>query len=138
VPWYYTLEGDIRKAQTFWDYFTVWRVHWTGQLVMHNVMRVMEWVGALPKGTLEVVDAMKVAIDGLVGGGKLKVVNSPSFTIPILTVPLDFHSNVFGCRQKTQVMSIHTFNFMTIIPFAVGFLSLEDCCISRPVHCLIV
>ena len=23
IPWYYPLEGDIRKAQTLWDMFTV-------------------------------------------------------------------------------------------------------------------
>ena len=73
VPWYYPLEGDISKAQTFWDYFTVWRMSWSGKLVTHNAMRVMELVGMVPKGTWEVGEALKVAGDALVKGGQTKV-----------------------------------------------------------------
>jgi sterol 24-C-methyltransferase len=73
VPWYYPLEGDIRKAQTAWDYFTVWRMSWSGKLVSHNAMRVMEWFGFLPKGTWEVGEALKVAGDALVRGGQTKL-----------------------------------------------------------------
>jgi sterol 24-C-methyltransferase len=48
IPWYYLLEGDIRKAQTFWDYLTVWRMSWSGKLVSHNFMWLMELIGVLP------------------------------------------------------------------------------------------
>ena len=54
IPWYYPLEGDIRKAQTTWDYFTVWRMSWSGKLVTHNAIRIMEWFGIVPKGTHDV------------------------------------------------------------------------------------
>jgi sterol 24-C-methyltransferase len=73
VPWYYPLEGDMRKAQTVWDYLTVWRLSWSGKLVTHNVMRILEFVGLLPKGTWEVGEALKVAADALVRGGQTKV-----------------------------------------------------------------
>lgn len=73
VPWYYPLEGDISKAQTAWDYFTVWRMSWSGKLVSHSAMRVMEFVGMLPKGTCAVGESMKVAGDALVRGGQTKV-----------------------------------------------------------------
>ncbi|KAF8635452.1 hypothetical protein AX15_000430 [Amanita polypyramis BW_CC] len=73
VPWYYPLEGDIMKAQTAWDYFTVWRMSWSGQLVSHNVMRVMEWFGFLPKGTYDVGESLKVAGAALVKGGQTKL-----------------------------------------------------------------
>ncbi|KAG6865950.1 hypothetical protein C0991_010205 [Blastosporella zonata] len=73
VPWYYPLEGDISKAQTFWDYFTVWRMSWSGKLVTHNATRVMEWVGLVPKGTHSVGESLKVAGDALVEGGQTKV-----------------------------------------------------------------
>lgn len=73
VPWYYPLEGDISKAQTFWDYLTVWRMSWSGKLVSHNAMRLMEFVGLLPKGTYDVGEALKVAGDALVKGGQTKV-----------------------------------------------------------------
>jgi sterol 24-C-methyltransferase len=73
VPWYYPLEGDISKAQTFWDYLTVWRMSWSGKLVSHNAMRLMEFVGLLPKGTWQVGEALKVAGDALVKGGQTKL-----------------------------------------------------------------
>ncbi|KAF8636940.1 hypothetical protein AX17_003191 [Amanita inopinata Kibby_2008] len=73
VPWYYPLEGDISKAQTFWDYLTVWRMSWSGQLVSHNAMRLMELVGLLPKGTYEVGESLKVAAAALVKGGQTKL-----------------------------------------------------------------
>jgi len=73
VPWYYPLEGDIRKAQTTWDYFTVWRMSWSGKLVTHNATRVLEWLGLIPKGTYEVGETLKVAGDALVKGGQTKL-----------------------------------------------------------------
>ncbi|KAJ7238970.1 S-adenosyl-L-methionine-dependent methyltransferase [Mycena rebaudengoi] len=73
VPWYYTLEGDIRKAQTVWDYITVWRMSWSGKLVTHNVVWIMEKLGLFPKGTHDVGEALKIAALSLVRGGQLKL-----------------------------------------------------------------
>lgn len=73
IPWYYPLEGDIRKAQTMWDYFTVWRMSWSGKLVTHNVVWVLEKFGVVPKGTHDVGETLKVAADALVKGGQTKV-----------------------------------------------------------------
>ncbi|RXW16875.1 hypothetical protein EST38_g8974 [Candolleomyces aberdarensis] len=73
IPWYYPLEGDIRKAQTWWDYFTVWRMSWSGKLVTHNVLRVLEMAGVVPKGTHDVGESLKVAGDALVDGGQTKL-----------------------------------------------------------------
>jgi len=73
IPWYYPLEGDIRNAQTPWDYFTVWRTSWSGKLVTHTALRVLELIGLVPKGTVDVGESLKKAADGLVAGGKLKL-----------------------------------------------------------------
>jgi sterol 24-C-methyltransferase len=73
IPWYYPLEGDISKAQTWWDYFTVWRMSWSGKIVSHNAMRLMELVGVLPKGTWSVGETLKTAGDALVEGGQTKL-----------------------------------------------------------------
>ncbi|KIJ61846.1 hypothetical protein HYDPIDRAFT_95727 [Hydnomerulius pinastri MD-312] len=73
VPWYYPLEGDIWKAQTAWDYFTVWRMSWSGKLVSHTTIRVLEMFGLIPKGTYEVGESLKVAADALVKGGQTKL-----------------------------------------------------------------
>ena len=73
IPWYYPLEGDIRKAQTFWDYLTVWRISWSGKLVSHNAIKLMELAGMMPGGTWQVAENLNVASDALVRGGKSKV-----------------------------------------------------------------
>jgi sterol 24-C-methyltransferase len=73
VPWYYPLEGDIRKAQTVWDYLTVWRLSRSGKIVTHNVVRVLEYFGFVPKGTWMVGEALKIAAAALVKGGQTKV-----------------------------------------------------------------
>lgn len=73
VEWYYPLEGDYSKAQTFYDLFTVWRTTWFGMFVMHNIMWFLELFGILPKGTLEVGAALKVAQSSLIKGGQTKV-----------------------------------------------------------------
>jgi sterol 24-C-methyltransferase len=73
IPWYYPLEGDIFKAQTLWDYITVWRMSWSGKLVSHNFIRLMELFGLVPKGTFEVGESLKVAAESLVSSGQQKL-----------------------------------------------------------------
>lgn len=91
VPWYYPLEGDIWKAQTAWDYITVWRMSWSGKLVSHNFMKLAEFVGFLPKGTWSVGEALKVAGDSLVRSGQKKVI---FFSTCLLALSL-----IHLCRQ---------------------------------------
>jgi len=81
VPWYYPLEGDISKAQTAWDYFTVWRMSWSGKLVTHNAIWFMEKFGIVPKGTSDVGEALKVAGDSLVAGGRSKLFTPMYFVV---------------------------------------------------------
>jgi sterol 24-C-methyltransferase len=102
VKWYYPLEGDISKAQTAWDYFTVWRMSWSGKLVSHNAMRVMEFFGMIPKGTWQVGEALKVAGDALVEGGQKKVrvlVSSPR----LYTNPFTALSSLHPCTWQSRV-----------------------------------
>jgi len=73
IPWYYPLEGRISNAHTAWDYFTVWRMSWSGKLVTHTALRALEYVGLVPKGTTDVGESLKVAADSLVAGGRAKV-----------------------------------------------------------------
>ncbi|EJD50998.1 hypothetical protein AURDEDRAFT_121438 [Auricularia subglabra TFB-10046 SS5] len=80
IPWYYPLEGNIRNAQTMWDYFTVWRMSWSGKLVTHHGLRLLEAVGMVPKGTWEVGETLKTAADALVSAGKLKLF-TPMFMV---------------------------------------------------------
>jgi len=73
IPWYYPLEGDIFKAQTFWDYLTVWRMSWSGKFVSHNFVWLMEFLGVVPSGTYEVGESLKIAAESLVKGGQTKL-----------------------------------------------------------------
>jgi len=73
VSWYYPLEGDIFKAQTAWDLFTVWRMSWSGKLVTHNALRILELFRIVPKGTWEVGETLRIAGDALVKGGQTRV-----------------------------------------------------------------
>ncbi|KAI0918833.1 hypothetical protein AcV7_006951 [Taiwanofungus camphoratus] len=73
VPWYYPLEGNLFQAQTAWDYFTVWRMSWSGKLVTHYGLWLIEQLRLVPKGTWEVGETLKVAGDALVEGGKTKL-----------------------------------------------------------------
>ncbi|KAI5983604.1 S-adenosyl-L-methionine-dependent methyltransferase [Pisolithus marmoratus] len=81
IRWYYPLEGDISKAQTAWDYFTVWRMSWSGKLVTHTAVKFMELFGLLPKGTWEVGESLKVAGDALVKAGQAKLFTPMFFMI---------------------------------------------------------
>lgn len=72
-PWYYPLEGDIFKAQTLWDVFTVMRTTTLGKFFTQNTVWGLEKVGLVPKGTYDVGESLKVAGDALVAGGKTKL-----------------------------------------------------------------
>jgi len=73
VRWHYPLEGNLSKAQTPWDMVLVFGTSYTGMLITHSSMWVMEKFGFLPKGTLDVVKALKVARTSLVEGGIKKL-----------------------------------------------------------------
>jgi len=73
IRWYYPLEGDLSKAQTLWDLFTVWRMSWSGKFVTHSALWVFEKIGMLPKGTVDVGETLKIAADALVKGGQTKL-----------------------------------------------------------------
>ncbi|OCH85645.1 hypothetical protein OBBRIDRAFT_838789 [Obba rivulosa] len=73
IPWYYPLEGDIFKAQTTWDYITVWRMSWSGKVVTHYGLWLVEKLGLVPKGTWQVGETLKIAGDAVVEGGKTKL-----------------------------------------------------------------
>ena len=73
VPWYYPLEGDVFKAQTLWDVFTCWRTSSSGKFVSHHGLRLLEFVGVVPKGTWDVCETLKIAGDALVKTGQQKV-----------------------------------------------------------------
>jgi hypothetical protein len=111
IPWYYPLEGDIFKAQTTWDYFTVWRMSFTGKLVTHNVLRLLELFRIVPKGTYDVGETLRIAGDALVKGGQTKVSRSPQSLNMFLKHYAALYANVPSHRAEAlraeDVMRLH-------------------------------
>lgn len=102
VPWYYPLEGDIFKAQTAWDYFTVWRMSWSGKLVTHNALRVLEFFRIVPKGTWEVGETLRIAADALVKGGQTKVCQPTDDRNINIPLPSASHSFLRQCTWSSH------------------------------------
>ncbi|KAG8963360.1 Delta(24)-sterol C-methyltransferase [Tulasnella sp. 419] len=73
IPWYYPLEGDFSKAQTWGDYFTVFRTSKFGRWTTSTGVWFLEKAGVVPKGTYDVGETLKVAADALVKGGQKKL-----------------------------------------------------------------
>lgn len=73
IPWYYPLEGDLRKVQTLWDVFTCWRMTRVGTFCTQNAVWGLEKVGLAPKGTYEIGESLKTAAKYLVAGGQEKL-----------------------------------------------------------------
>ncbi|TNY19391.1 S-adenosyl-L-methionine-dependent methyltransferase [Rhodotorula diobovata] len=70
VAWWYSLSGDLRKAQTWWDLATVWRMTTWGRNLTGWGVYWLEKAGLVPKGTHDVQEALKVAADSLVAGAR--------------------------------------------------------------------
>ncbi|CAJ0867840.1 17740_t:CDS:2, partial [Entrophospora sp. SA101] len=66
IAWYYPLEGDPRKAQTFWDFFTIFRMTKLGKFFTRSFVSTLEKTGIMPKGTLQTQYVLETAGDSLV------------------------------------------------------------------------
>ncbi|RGB34794.1 S-adenosyl-L-methionine-dependent methyltransferase [Rhizophagus diaphanus] len=73
IPWYYPLEGDIRKAQCLWDYFSVFRMTHFGKFCTRALVGGLEKVGIAPAGSFQTQIVLETAGDCLVEGGKLGI-----------------------------------------------------------------
>ncbi|GAA5829011.1 hypothetical protein JCM5353_000869 [Sporobolomyces roseus] len=70
VPWYYSLTGDLRMAQTWWDLATLWRMTGWGRGLTGKGVWLFEKFGIVPKGTWDVQETLKIAADALVAGAE--------------------------------------------------------------------
>ncbi|CAG8452512.1 10013_t:CDS:2 [Acaulospora morrowiae] len=73
VTWYYPLEGNFSDAQTFWDFFTVFRMTSFGKFFTRAMVGCLEKVGVAPAGSLETQRVLETAGDCLVEGGRLGI-----------------------------------------------------------------
>ncbi|CAG8433986.1 2565_t:CDS:10 [Diversispora eburnea] len=84
VPWYYPLEGNLSNAQTFWDYFTVFRMTGFGKFCTRSLVWSLETFGIIPPGSLQTQYVLETAGDCLVEGGRLGLF-TPMFLMSITT-----------------------------------------------------
>ncbi|GAA5987990.1 hypothetical protein JCM5350_007851 [Sporobolomyces pararoseus] len=68
VPWYYSLTGNLKMAQTWWDLATLWRMTGWGRGLTGKAVWWFEKFGIVPKGTWDVQETLKIAADALVAG----------------------------------------------------------------------
>lgn len=73
IPWYYPLEGDLRKVQTLYDVFMCWRMTWFGKFTTQTAVKILEYTGLAPPGTHDVGEQLKIAASNLVEGGQTKL-----------------------------------------------------------------
>jgi hypothetical protein len=126
IEWYYPLEGDIKKAQTLWDYFTVARISPTGRFLNHKFMWLLETFGVMPKGTHGITIALDVAAESLVKAGQLKVTSSlrhlsaVMLTIPRSSRPCIWLSHI--SRRHKKISTCYTPKMYTLLKALIQYI----------------
>lgn len=85
VPWYYSLTGNLRLAQTWWDLATLWRMTSWGRGLTGKAVWWFEKFGIVPKGTWDVQETLKIAADALV----VRSVLSLALDFPLDELPFE-------------------------------------------------
>lgn len=89
VDWWYSLAGDLRKAQTWGDLLTLWRMTMWGRNITGWGVYGLEKIGLVPKGTWDVQESLKIAGAYDFPRFSTSLWFLPfSFSSPVLTLPL--------------------------------------------------
>ncbi|KAG0243283.1 Delta(24)-sterol C-methyltransferase [Actinomortierella wolfii] len=73
IPWYYPIAGDIRQANTLWDYMTVLRTTTPGRKVTTAMVSALESVGLAAPGSTKVSQILQLAADSVVEAARLGI-----------------------------------------------------------------
>lgn len=73
IKWYYPLEGDFSKAQSFRDVITMSVMTRVGRWTTTQMCRILEMLGLAPKGTVQVQGVLETAADALVEGAQHEI-----------------------------------------------------------------
>ncbi|KAH8883222.1 putative DELTA(24)-sterol C-methyltransferase [Thozetella sp. PMI_491] len=73
LPWYWPLAGELKYMQSYFDFFTVFRMTHLGRSLAHHFTGFLETFGLAPKGTKKTADALAQGADGLVAGARLNL-----------------------------------------------------------------
>lgn len=71
--WHYPLDGNLGEAQTFGDYFTIFRMTSLGKFLTRALVRSFETIGVAPVGSFQTQCVLEVAGDCLSEGGSLGI-----------------------------------------------------------------
>ncbi|KAI8356825.1 sterol 24-C-methyltransferase [Mortierella sp. GBAus27b] len=73
IKWYYPIQGDVRQANTFWDYLTVLRTTTSGRAVTTFMVSALEKIGLVAPGSTKVSTILQTAADSVVEGADLGI-----------------------------------------------------------------
>ncbi|KAF9977340.1 Delta(24)-sterol C-methyltransferase [Actinomortierella ambigua] len=73
IPWYYPIAGDVRQANTLWDYVTVVRTTQPGRKVTTALVSVLEKLHLAAPGSTKVSQILQTAADSLVEAARLDI-----------------------------------------------------------------
>ncbi|KAF9161024.1 Delta(24)-sterol C-methyltransferase [Actinomortierella ambigua] len=73
IPWYYPIAGDVRQANTMWDYVTVVRTTTPGRKVTTALVSVLEKLGLAAPGSTKVSQILQTAADSLVEAARMDI-----------------------------------------------------------------
>ncbi|KAG0041477.1 hypothetical protein BGZ83_001756 [Gryganskiella cystojenkinii] len=73
IKWYYPLEGDIRRANAFWDYLTVLRTTTAGRAATTYMVKALETLGLAAPGSTKVSTILQTAADSVLEGALLGI-----------------------------------------------------------------
>jgi sterol 24-C-methyltransferase len=73
IKWYYPIQGDVRQANTFWDYLTVLRTTTSGRAVTTFMVSALEKIGLVAPGSTKVSTILQTAADSVVEGAELGI-----------------------------------------------------------------
>ncbi|KAF9584984.1 Delta(24)-sterol C-methyltransferase [Lunasporangiospora selenospora] len=73
IKWYYPLAGDIRSANTFWDYVTVLRTTTPGRAITTFMVRVLEKLRIAAPGSSKVGEILQQGADAILESGELQI-----------------------------------------------------------------
>ncbi|KAF9366046.1 Delta(24)-sterol C-methyltransferase [Mortierella sp. NVP85] len=73
IKWYYPIQGDVRQANTFWDYMTVLRTTTPGRAATTYMVTALEKIGLVSPGSAKVSTILQTAADSVVEGALLGI-----------------------------------------------------------------
>jgi sterol 24-C-methyltransferase len=73
IPWYYPLAGELKHVRNLGDFIKVSLMTHTARFLSHGLLGLLGFLRLAPPDTMRTADALGVAADALVAGGREKL-----------------------------------------------------------------